>query len=148
MKIYIGADHQGFHVRAELLKYLKAGGYDIADKGDTKLNPDDDYPQFAGRVAAAILASDDTDARGILLCGSGQGMCIAANRYRGIRACLGYDQKSVKSARNDDDCNVLCLPAAYLKSDKMYEIVDTWLKTPFSGAPRYIRRNKELDELG
>jgi len=147
MKIFVGADHQGFHLRAGLLKYLRSNGYDIADKGDATLQPDDDYPQFAGRVVAALLASDDPDSRGILLCGSGQGMCIAANRYKGIRACLGYDQKTVQSARNDDDSNVLCLPAAALETDEAFRIVETWLKTPFSAAPRYIRRNKELDEL-
>lgn len=148
MRIYVGADHLGFHMRADLLKYLKQNNYDVADKGDSLLKLEDDYPQFAGRVASAILASDESDPRGILLCGSGQGMCMAANRFKGIRACLGYNQKTVKAARNDDDSNVLCLPAAYLKADEVYQIVETWLKTPFSEAPRYIRRNQELDELG
>jgi ribose 5-phosphate isomerase B len=148
MKIYIGADHQGYQKREGLLKFLQDQGYTIADKGDDTLDLVDDYPQFAGRVASAVLASDDSDARGILLCGSGQGMCMAANRFKGIRACLGYDRQSVKSARNDDDSNVLCLPARILSSDKTFEIVDVWLKTPFSKAPRFIRRNRELDELG
>ena len=148
MKIYIGADHQGFYLREKLLKYLRAQGYYIADKGDNQLNPTDDYPQFAARVVVAMLGSDDPEPRGILLCGSGQGMCMAANRYKSIRACLGYNQKTVKAARNDDDSNVLCLPAATLKEKELYQIVDTWLKTPFSAAPRYARRNRELDELG
>jgi len=148
MKIYVGADHLGFHLRTGLLKYLTSAGYEIADKGDAVLKPDDDYPQFAGRVISALLASDDPDPRGILLCGSGQGMCMAANRYKHIRACLGYNQKTVQSARNDDDSNVLCLPAATLEPEAAYQIVETWLRTPFAAAPRYIRRNNELDELG
>lgn len=148
MKIYVGADHQGFHLRSDLLKHLQQQGFEVVDSGDKSLKSDDDYPQFAGRVVSALLASDDPDARGILLCGSGQGMCIAANRFNGIRACLGYSEKTVKSARNDDDCNVLCLPAATLKPDKAYIIVEAWLKTPFSAAPRFVRRNKELDNLG
>src|SRR3989344_512207 len=148
MKIYVGADHLGFEKRASILKYLAAQGFDVADKGDAKLSPDDDYPQFAGRVASAVLASSDPEPRGILLCGSGQGMCMAANRYKGIRACLGYNSKAVKSARNDDDSNELCLPAGSFKADKVYEIVETWLKTPFAAAPRFIRRNNELDQLG
>ena len=148
MKIYVGADHQGFHMREGLLSYLKQQGYDVIDEGDATLKPDDDYPQFAGRVTSALLASGDDEARGILLCGSGQGMCIAANRRKGIRACLGYNDKAARSARNDDDSNVLCLPAASLKHEEMLQIVETWLKTPFSAAPRFVRRNKELDEMG
>ena len=81
------------------------------------------------------------------MCGSGQGMCMAANRFRGIRACLGYDRESVRSARNDDDSNVLCLPANTLEKGELKVIVETWLNTPFANASRFKRRIKELDEL-
>ncbi len=148
MKIYIGADHRGFYLKKDLVEFLQRSGYDVVDEGDKQLNPEDDFPQFAGRVATNVLASDDPDPRGILLCGSGQGMCIAANRFRGIRAALAYDAAAAKSSRNDDDSNVLCLPADILKKDKANQIAITWLSTSFADARRFRRRNKELDELG
>lgn len=147
MKIYIGADHNGFRLRRRLLEYLKKAGYSVKDDGDIKLDANDDFPIFASRVVKDVLTSKDKDPRGILICGSGQGMCIAANRFRGIRACLGYDRESVRSARNDDDSNVLCLPASVLETEESKIIVEVWLNTPFAGAPRFKRRLKELDEL-
>ncbi len=147
MKIFIGADHNGFRLRNALVTYLKNAGYDVVDDGDIKLDPADDFPVFAAKVVHDVLALGDDESRGILLCGSGQGMCMAANRFRGIRACLGYDRESVRSARSDDNSNVLCLPSRVLEADESKVIVETWLNTPFDGAPRYKRRLKELDEL-
>jgi ribose 5-phosphate isomerase B len=146
MKIFIGADHNGFDLKKALLEHLKKSGYEVEDDGDERLNPEDDYPVFASRVVASLKAAGD-DARGILICGSGQGMCMAANRHKGIRALLGYDRESVQSARNDDDANILCLPARVLKEDLAFMLVETFLHTPFAGAPRFKRRIKELDEL-
>jgi ribose 5-phosphate isomerase B len=147
MNIYVGADHNGFHLKASLVRYLRSAGYDIKDEGDETLNPEDDYPIFAAKVVNAMLHDTSENPRGILICGSGQGMAIAANRYKGIRACLGFDTESVKSARNDDDCNILCLPAKILITDDATLIVETFLNTPFAGAPRFVRRNRELDEM-
>ena len=146
MKIYVGADHNGFRLKNSLVAHLRRSGFDVADEGDTELDPQDDFPVFTLKVIKCVLASKDDDARGILICGSGQGMCMAANRFKGIRAALGYDVPAVRSARNDDNSNVLCLPASVLGSDEAYHIVDTWLKTPFAAAPRYVRRLKEIDE--
>lgn len=148
MKVFIGADHNGFRLRNELLDYLKRAGYDVVDDGDAKLNPDDDFPIFAAKVVTDMLSSNDADPRGILICGSGQGMCMAANRFRGIRALLAYDRESVRSARNDDDANVLCLPASIFQNDSANVLVETFLNTSFAAAPRYTRRISELDELG
>lgn len=147
MKIFLGADHKGFYLRNSLLAYLKRAGYDVVDEGDTKLDPEDDFPVFATKVVNDLLASNDKDPRGILICGSGQGMCMAANRFKGIRACLGYDRAAVKASRNDDDANVLCLPADVLEKDSAKVIVETWLNTPFSHIGRYQRRLRELDEI-
>lgn len=147
MKIYIGADHNGFQLRQSLIDYLKRAGYDVIDDGDEKLDPVDDFPIFAQKVVKDILGSDDHDARGILICGSGQGMCMAANRFKGIRALLGYDHESVRSARNDDNANVLCLPVSVLKKDTNHILIETFLSTPFAAAPRFVRRTKELDDL-
>ncbi len=147
MKVYIGADHNGFQLGRELLEYLKNAGYDVHDDGGVTLDPNDDFPVFAARVVKDVLSSDDTDARGILICGSGQGMCIAANRFKGIRALLGYDHESVRSARNDDNANILCLPANIFKQDSANALVETFLTTPFAAAPRFVRRLREIDEL-
>lgn len=147
MKIYIGTDHNGFELKNELVNLLKRLNYDVADEGDEVLDPQDDYPVFAEKVVRAMQASDDPDPRGILICGSGQGMCIAANRFRGIRACLGHDREAARACRNDEDANVLCLPSRVLKGIDAELIVKTFLDTPFAGAARYIRRNTQLDEL-
>ena len=148
MRIYIGADHRGFHLKAIISEYLKSKGYELTDVGDNRIDPDDDYPQFAGKCAVAVLGSQDQDARGILICSSGQGMCISANRFKGIRAALGHNVEAARSSRNDDDTNVLCLPAELDKDNQWQDIVQAFIDTPFAAATRFIRRNKEMDELG
>ena len=147
MKVYIGADHNGFHMKGELLKHLQSSGHEVVDEGDRQPDANDDFPIYAQKVVNGILASDDKDARGILLCGSGQGMCMSANRYKGIRALLGYDNESVRSARNDDDANVLCLPANRLDSHSVKQLADSFLGTDFAAAPRFVRRIKEMDNF-
>ncbi len=147
MKIYIGSDHNGFGLKRQLVEYLKRAGYSVEDVGDEKFDPDDDFPVYAAKVATAILSSDDPDPRGVLLCGSGQGVCMAVNRFKGIRGSLCWDQRSAREARNDDDANVLCFPAKYLESGEADIIVETWLNTKFAAAPRFIRRIKEMDNI-
>lgn len=146
MKVYIGADHNGFHLKAALVQFLKQAGYEVVDDGDKQLDPNDDFPVFTTKVVKDILSGPDAEAKGVLVCGSGQGMCMAANRFKGIRAAVGYDREAARAARNDDNSNVLCLPARVLEQDEAYDIVQTWLQTPFAGAPRFVRRLKEIDE--
>jgi ribose 5-phosphate isomerase B len=147
MKIFIGADHNGFALKADLITWLEHAGYTVFDEGDTARQPDDDFPQFAARLVSALLASGDDDARGILICGSGQGMCMAANRFKGIRASLCWDAKEARLSRNDDNANVLCLPARIITEGKAENILHVWLQTPFAAATRFIRRLDELDTL-
>jgi len=146
MRIFVRADHQGFYLRNSLTKYLKNAGYDVSDDGGEKLDPGDDFPVFSQKVVNDVLSSDDPDPRGILICGSGQGMCMAANRFNGVRAALGFDKESVRSSRNEDNSNILCLPARLLEKDEANVLVEIWLNTPFSGAPRYKRRLSEIDQ--
>jgi ribose 5-phosphate isomerase B len=148
MKIYIGADHNGFELKKQLEDFLRRSGHDVIDAGDIKRDPDDDFPQFAGRAVTMLLGEDDPESKAILICGSGQGMCMAANRFKGIRASLCWNLTEARAARNDDDSNVLCLSAKSLSYDESQAIVSTWLHTPFAGAPRYKRRIQQLDELG
>lgn len=148
MKIYIGADHNGYQYQQQLADYLQRSGHEVVSEGDDSRSPEDDFPQFASKVVQAMRADKDDQARGILICGSGQGMCMAANRFKGVRAALAWDQEEAHAARNDDDSNVLCLSSRYLDFDTTIGIVHTWLMTPFAGAPRFKRRIQELDELG
>lgn len=149
MKIFLGSDHQGFHLKEKVFAYLAKHGYDVQDVGGKTLDPNDDFPEFAQAAALRIIGSVDKDPRGILLCGGGQGMAIAANRFRGIRASVIWDAFEAKMTRNDNDSNILCLPARLLDNDNnAWEgIIETWLSTPFADAVRYRRRNTQIDEL-
>jgi ribose 5-phosphate isomerase B len=149
MKIYLGADHLGFAMKEQVFAYLAKQGYDIEDIGDKELDPNDDFPEFAQIAALRVIGDEDPDPRAILLCGGGQGMCMAANRFRGIRASVIWDAYEAKMTRNDNDSNVLCLPSRILEKDEAEwkNIIDTWLKTPFAAAARYKRRNAQIDEM-
>lgn len=147
MRIFIGADHNGFAMKQALISALQRSGYDIQDEGDDQMKPDDDYPEFAARVVNAMKAAGD-ESRGILICGSGQGMCMAANRYKGIRASLVWNSSEARSSRNDDDSNVLCFPAGSITTDQAVILAEVWLSTPFAAATRFKRRIAEMDQLG
>ncbi|HEX6416575.1 MAG TPA: RpiB/LacA/LacB family sugar-phosphate isomerase [Candidatus Saccharimonadales bacterium] len=150
MKIYLGADHQGFALKEKVFAYLAKHGYDVEDVGDKEMDPQDDFPEFAQMAALKVLGDEEgDDPRAILICGGGQGMCMAANRFRGIRASVIWDTYEAKMTRNDNDSNVLCLPSRVLEKDEELwkDIVDTWLTTPFASAPRYKRRNAQIDEV-
>lgn len=129
--------------------YLGARGYDVEDVSGKELDPNDDFPEFAHTAAHKVLADPVNDSRAILICGGGQGMCMAANRFRGIRASVIWDAYEAKMTRNDNDSNVLCLPSRVLAADEAEwkDIIDTWLTTPFADAARYKRRNAQIDEL-
>lgn len=149
MKVYVGSDHQGFELKHKLFAYLSQHGYDTEDVGNQTLDPNDDYPQFAQMAALKLLGDEDSEAKAILVCGGGQGMAIAANRFRGIRAAVVGDAHEAKMSRLDNDANVLALSAQQFERDEevVYGIVETWLNTKFSGAARHQRRIKEIDEI-
>ena len=148
MKIFLGTDHNGFHLKEKIFAYLVKHGYEVEDVGDTMLDPSDDFPEFAQAAALKVLSEEDGDARAILLCGGGQGMAMAANRFKGIRASVIWDAFEAKMTRNDNDSNVLCLPSRIIESEEEWEgIIETWLNTPFANAVRFKRRNAQLDEF-
>lgn len=151
MKIFLGSDHNGFFLREKILDYLKKRGYQVEDVSGEEFDRDDDFPQFAQRAVWAMRNCDLADPRAILICGGGQGMCMAANRFKGVRAAVIWDAEEAKWTRNDNDSNVLCLPARLFDSDDRtkdwQDIIDTWLETPFANAPRFNRRNKQIDEV-
>ena len=142
MKIYIGADHNGFKLKEKLKKTLTKDGYKIKDLGNTKYQPTDDYPDYARKVSKWV--AEDKQGMGIVICGSGQGMCMVANKYKGIRAALGWSLSVAKKSRQDDDSNINFLPAWYISQAQAIKIVHTWLNTPFSKLARHKRRVKKI----
>ncbi len=147
MKIYLGSDHNGYQYKQDLAYELRNAGHEVIDDGNISIDPNDDFPQFAGKVVNDLLSEADPEAKGLLICGSGQGMAMAANRFKGIRASLCWNLEEARASRNDDDSNVLCLSSRFLSIDEAQSIVTTFLQTPFAGAPRFIRRIQELDQL-
>ena len=144
--IYIGADHRGFNLKETLKVYLKELNYGCEDLGASELIPDDDYPEYALAVAQKV-AEDLENNRGILICGSGIGVDIVANKIKGVRSALCFDAKQAQASRNDDNTNVLSLPADFILEDLAKEIVETWLETPFSGGENYVRRIEKIKKI-
>ena len=136
-------------MKEKVFAYLAKHSYDVEDVGDQELDATDDFPDFAQMAATRVIGDTGDDPRAILICGGGQGMAIAANRFRGIRAAVIWDAYEAKMTRNDNDSNVLCLPARILEDDESAwkGIIETWLSTPFASAPRYKRRNAQIDEF-
>lgn len=145
MRIVIGADHRGITLRNDLASWLSSGGHRIEDVSSPTPDVNDDYPDIGARVAHAVAS--DPDARGITICGSGTGMAIAVNRIRGARGVLATDPSILRAARNDNNVNVLALPADFVDTDLARVLVATFLDTPFEAAERRMRRITKLDEL-
>lgn len=143
--IYVGADHAGWEMKEALEEHLKEEGYKVVDMGNRDLVEDDDYPDFGYAVAKRVVT--DPGSHGIVMCGNAQGICIVSNKVRGVRAATGFSTESAKTTREDDDSNVLCLPARFLKPAEARKITDAWLNTPFSGAERHVRRLKKVEEI-
>lgn len=139
MKLFIGADHRGFKLKEQLVTDLPG----IEDLGTDSKKPVD-YPIISERVAKKVI---ETGGQGILLCGSGQGACIAANKIDGVRAAQAWDVKTARSARHDDDANILCLGADDMDPKKALKIIKTFLNASFDPAPRRQRRLKEIKKL-
>jgi len=143
MKIAIGADHAGFELKNQLGDFLRQGGHEVCDFG-TNSAESADYPDYAGRVAKAV-ASGAVE-RGLLVCGSGAGMSIAANKVRGVRAAIGVDLEEVRLTRAHNNLNVLTLGARFTDPAKARELVRTFLETPFEGG-RHERRVAKITQM-
>ncbi|MGB9608759.1 MAG: RpiB/LacA/LacB family sugar-phosphate isomerase, partial [Minisyncoccia bacterium] len=130
MVIYLGADHRGFELKEKIKIWLKEKGYEIFDCGAEKLNPEDDYPDFAKKVALNVSKNLDYS-RGILICGSGVGVCVTANRFKKIRAGLAINPDQIFEARAHDDINILCLAADFTDEETAKKMIITFLVTSF-----------------
>ncbi|MDP3725206.1 MAG: RpiB/LacA/LacB family sugar-phosphate isomerase [Nanoarchaeota archaeon] len=146
MVIYIGADHRGFQLKEEIKNFVQGLGYQIYDLGNTRLDEADDYPDFASAVAEKV-SNDYENARGIVMCGSGVGVDIVANKFPRVRCSLVVTPDQAFDARNDDDANILALPASYVRPDDVKRIVTTWLGTPFANEERHRRRRDKISKL-
>ncbi len=146
MTIYLGADHNGYDLKNVLREHLTHHGYKIEDVGARTLVPTDDYPQYAFAVASKLIGGDDGDG-GILICASGQGMAMAANRVGGIRAAIAWNKATAVHAKRDDNANILVLPARYATEEDLIEAVDGWLGAEFSRNPKYSRRINQIEQL-
>ncbi len=145
MLVYVGSDHNGFDFKKDILDFLKSLGYDSIDCGDKLLDPNDDFPKFASVVSREVLTNSGSF--GVLICGSGQGMVMAANRHKGIRASLCWNTEEAYDSRNDDDSNILCLSSKYLELEQIKQIITVFFKTPYANVARFTRRIQELDNL-
>lgn len=141
MKIYFGSDHAGLELKNKLIEYIKQQGYEVIDLG-TYTKDSCDYPDYANSVV--IKVKSDTNAYGVLICGSGIGMSIAANRYIGIRAALCHNTLEAKLARAHNNANILVLGGRLIGEEMAKEILKTFLETNFEGG-RHIKRIEKLD---
>ena len=145
MRIGIAADHGGYQLKEQLARMLHDAAYEVIDYGDHQLNPDDDYPDFVVPLARAV-ASAEVD-RGVAICGSGVGVCIAANKVPGVRACMIHEKFSARQGVEDDDMNVICLGSKVLDRALAWELLTIFLASQFSGAERHRRRLAKVSEI-
>ncbi len=144
MKVYVASDHGGFEAKKHLLESL-AGEYEFVDLGPMSLDAADDYPIYAEKVAHHVVA--DPGSTGILLCRSGEGMEIAANKVAGIRAAIAWNENVARESRRDNDSNVLSLPADQVDREQIIKIAQAWLGTDFSNEVRHKRRIAEITDI-
>ncbi|MDP2631549.1 MAG: RpiB/LacA/LacB family sugar-phosphate isomerase [Candidatus Uhrbacteria bacterium] len=143
--IYIGADHAGFDMKKSISEHLDAKGFSVEDLGAFNLNPDDDYPEFVEAVAEAVL--EHPGSFGILSCGNAEGVTIAANKFDGIRAGLGFSIDAATTMRSDDNANIISVPGRIDIPDDPLKIIDAFISTPFSKAPRHLRRLSQVERI-
>ncbi len=143
MKLAIGADHAGYYLKEQIKEFLKNKNIDFKDYGTFKIESCD-YPEYAYKVGQAVV-NGEADL-GILICGTGIGMSITANKIKGIRAALVYDEQTAKLSRQHNDANVLCMGGRLTPEEEAKKIVDIWLNTSFEGG-RHEKRIKLISQL-
>lgn len=142
MKIFICSDHRGFTLKNQLFVYLKKN-FEVIDCGNTNYDPNDDYPNYAKIVASNV--SKNPFSFGIVICGSGIGVCITANKIKGIRCGLGFDTEQIKHARENDHINILALSSDYIDLQKNKAIVDIFLNTKEKNEDKFLRRINKIE---
>ena len=143
--VYIGADHAGFDMKSMIKEHLELKGFVVEDLGAHKLDPTDDYPQYAEAVAEAVLNHEGS--LGVLSCGNAEGVTIVANKFDGIRAGLGFSIDSARTMKEDDNANIISIPGRLKTEDNPLAIIDTFFKSEFSDAERHNRRLTQVEEI-
>lgn len=138
-KIIIGSDHAGYDMKESVKKYIEAKGIEVVDKGPFS-SESVDYPDYAHSVSSAV--NNKEFALGILLCGSGNGVCMTANKYENVRAALSWNAEIAKLSRQHNDANILCMPARFVSEEKAKSMVEEFLNTDFEGGRHENRKNK------
>lgn len=146
MKIFLAADHRGFHLKEFLKRFLSEAGYLVEDCGAGVLVSDDDYVDFAAK-AAETVSQNPVEDRAILICGSGHGMDMVANKFKGVRAALCFNTDVARQSREHEDANVLVLPSDWLVGEAAADIARTWLEASFSAEERHVRRLEKINEV-
>lgn len=141
--LYIAADHQGFDAKERIKAFFESMKFEYEDLGAHAYDKDDDYPDFAFKLGEAVVKGEH---KGIILCGSGVGVCIAVNKVKGIRGAYAESLVHAVQSRQDDDANVLILDAMTFDPQVDFQIIETWLKTEFTRADRHIRRINKIIE--
>lgn len=144
MRIGIAADHGGYEIKARLTNSIKSLGHVVIDYGPSEFDPSDDYPDY-GKPAALAVSNGEVD-RSILICNNGIGMCILANKIRGVRGAVVYNEASAKATREHHDSNVLCLGGQEFSAEQLESFIKIWLTTEFTGG-RHERRMGKILEL-
>ena len=142
MRLAIGADHAGFELKEQLTPWLRSQGHELVDLGAHQFDPDDDYPDFALPVAESVRAGDAD--RGVIVCGSGVGACVVANKVVGIRACVCHDTYSGRQGVEHDAMNVICLGGRIISPILAKEILEEFLSATFLPEPRFRRRLEKV----
>lgn len=145
MRLGLASDHGGFELKGKLAARLRAAGHELLDFGAHQLTADDDYPDFVIPLAQAVAAGKVD--RGVAVCGSGVGAAVCANKIKGVRACLIQDPFSARQGVEDDDVNVICLGGRITGPELAWELLDTFLRAEFTGAPRHRRRLEKIKDL-
>jgi ribose 5-phosphate isomerase B len=145
MKIYLGADHRGYELKEKIVRWLFEMEHACLDLGAQSLDPADDYTKYAEEVAS--LVANNPGSRGILLCGSGVGVDIVANKFDGVRASIGKSVAQIEAGRNDDDMNILVIAADFTDEKDTKAMLIAFLETKFSGKSRYERRLQEIKKI-
>lgn len=148
--IYLGADHAGFHLKESIREQLLLEGWHVEDLGAKELDPKDDFPVYAKSVATHVAKGNAVhpgSTLGVLVCGNAQGVCIAANKFDGVRAGIGYSRLAAQGVREEDNANVLCLPGRVQLEEDPIAILKVFLQSTYKGEERFNRRLEQILDI-
>ena len=145
MRVGVASDHGGFDLKEKLINRLKGAGHEVVDYGPARLDQDDDYPDYVVPLSRAVAMGDVE--RGVAVCGSGVGACVAANKVPGVRAALIGDMFSAHQGVEDDDMNMICLGGRVVAEFLAWDLVKAFLSARFTGAERHMRRLAKVSKL-